>query len=125
MDVTVKRDGDIRTYSLTLTDKYGKEEITREAPSEVLSLFGAEFETPDSETMNKLGIDYGVQITKLDRGSRLAQSGIEEGFIITRIDKTLVDNPSDVREILEGKRGGVLIEGIYPNGTVAYYGFGL
>ncbi len=125
VDVAVKRDGDIRTYSLTLTDRYGKEVITKEAPTEVVSLFGAEFETPDSETMNKLGIDYGVQITNLDRGSRLAKSGIEEGFIITRIDKTQVNSPSDVREILEGKRGGVLIEGVYPSGTVAYYGFGL
>jgi Do/DeqQ family serine protease len=125
VDVTVKRDGDIRNYSLTLTDKYGKEVITKEAPSEVVSLFGAEFGTPDSETMNKLGIDYGVQITNLERGSRLAKSGMEEGFIITRIDKTQVNSPSDVREILEGKRGGVLIEGIYPSGTVAYYGFGL
>lgn len=125
VDLAVKRDGDIRTYSLTLTDKYGKEVITKEAPREVVSLFGAEFETPDSETMKKLGIDYGVQISNLDRGSRLAKSGIEEGFIITRIDKTQVNSPSGVREILEGKRGGVLIEGIYPSGTVAYYGFGL
>jgi hypothetical protein len=27
--------------------------------------------------------------------------------------------------ILENKKGGVLIEGVYPNGMRAYYGFGL
>jgi hypothetical protein len=28
-------------------------------------------------------------------------------------------------DLLEEKEGGVLIEGVYPNGTKAYYGFGL
>jgi hypothetical protein len=31
----------------------------------------------------------------------------------------------DIEEILSHKSGGVLIEGVYPNGVRAYYGFGL
>jgi hypothetical protein len=31
----------------------------------------------------------------------------------------------DLERILAAKRGGVLIEGIYPNGVRAYYGLGL
>lgn len=125
VNVRVKRDGRLKDYKLTLKDRYGREDLSREEPNEVVSLFGAEFKKPDRKIMEKLGIDYGVQITNINRDSRLASSGIEEGFIITRIDKTQVNEPSDVKEILEGRRGGVLIEGVYPNGTVAYYGFGL
>ena len=31
----------------------------------------------------------------------------------------------DIKSTLENKKGGVLIEGIYPNGMRAYYGFGM
>jgi len=58
-------------------------------------------------------------------GGKLRSSGIREGFIITRIDRTLMREPKDVLRALDEKRGGVLIEGVYPNGTRAYYGLGV
>jgi len=30
-----------------------------------------------------------------------------------------------LKDILESKKGGLLIEGVYPNGTRAYYALGL
>lgn len=36
-----------------------------------------------------------------------------------------VSEPGDVERILSASRGGVLLEGVYPNGTKAYYGLGL
>lgn len=125
VDVKVKRNGNYEMYSLTLTDSRGKETITAEAPSDELSLYGAVFERASNELLQKLNLENGVQVISLERDSRLASSGIEEGFIITRIDKKVIAKPQDIEEVLEGKRGGVLIEGVYPNGTVAYYGFGL
>jgi serine protease Do len=50
---------------------------------------------------------------------------MKEGFIITAIDKKMVYKPSEVEAILRSKQGGVLIEGIYPDGTKAYYAIGL
>jgi hypothetical protein len=52
-------------------------------------------------------------------------AGVKKGFIVTKIDGTRVSSPEELKSTLEGKSGGVLIEGIYPNGTKAYYGFGL
>ena len=52
-------------------------------------------------------------------------AGIKEGFIITRVDKKLIHNYDDLLNALEDKKGGVLIEGVYPNGMKAYYGFGI
>jgi serine protease Do len=34
-------------------------------------------------------------------------------------------SPEDITNALQGKQGGVLIEGIYPNGMRAYYGLGV
>lgn len=125
VDVEIKRNGNYKTYSLTLTDSRGRETITTEAPSEQVALYGAVFEKASNEMLQNLSLENGVQVTELERDSRIAASGIEEGFIITRIDKKVIAEPQDIEELLEGKRGGVLIEGVYPNGTVAYYGFGL
>jgi hypothetical protein len=58
-------------------------------------------------------------------GGKLRSSGIKEGFIITRIDQEQIRTADDIERILAAKRGGVLIEGIYPNGVRAYYGLGL
>lgn len=125
VDVKVKRNGKYKTYRMTLTDGHGNKTLSKEAPREEIALFGATFESADAEALQKLNLDHGVKVKSLERNSRLATSGIEEGFIITRIDKKVISSPEDIKQILEGKRGGVLIEGVYPNGTVAYYGFGL
>ncbi|MBU1720138.1 MAG: deoxyribonuclease HsdR, partial [Bacteroidetes bacterium] len=58
-------------------------------------------------------------------GGKLRSAGIREGFIITRVDKTPISNTNGLITALKSKKGGILIEGIYPNGMKAYYGFGL
>jgi len=91
---------------------------------EVVSALGATFENINSSDMKKLNIDNGLRVTKLNAG-KLLSAGIKEGFIITSVDKKKVSNVDDIKTALENKKGGVLIEGIYPNGMRAYYGFGL
>ncbi len=85
---------------------------------------GAEFEELTHEELSKLKIQTGVKLSKLKEG-KLANAGIKEGFIITSIDKRKIETTKDIQTLLENKTGGVLIEGIYPNGMRAYYGFGL
>ncbi|MCC6837843.1 MAG: deoxyribonuclease HsdR, partial [Bacteroidia bacterium] len=72
----------------------------------------------------KLGIENGLKISKLSAG-KLLSAGIKEGFIITGVDKKKISSVEDIKSALENKKGGVLIEGVYPNGMRAYYGFGL
>ncbi|MFM1875289.1 MAG: hypothetical protein RL266_1026, partial [Bacteroidota bacterium] len=42
-----------------------------------------------------------------------------------RVDRNSVRSAQDVMDALSKKEGGVLIEGVYPNGLTAYYGFGM
>jgi serine protease Do len=79
----------------------------------------------DSGELGKLRTANGVKIASLSPNSKLAGAGIKEGFIITSINKKKVSNSKEAEEILENISGGVLIEGIYPNGMKAYYGFGM
>lgn len=89
-----------------------------------INSLGAVFEDLSAEDMARYKIQNGVRISKLDAG-KLAGVGIKEGFIITSIDKKKVSSVKDIQSLLENKTGGVLIEGLYPNGMRAYYGFGL
>lgn len=97
-----------------------KPEVFRTA----VNSLGAEFEELNAEDLGKYNITSGVKIAKLQAG-KLANAGIKEGFIITSVDKKKVSNIKDIQSMLENKTGGVLIEGMYPNGMRAYYGFGL
>lgn len=111
-------------FNVTLRNQYGNTEIKKKSEVTAAAAFGATFETADANTMKRLRLNSGVAVNNITEGS-IRNAGIKNGFIITKIDKKRVTSPEDVTQMLEKSKGGVLIEGIYPNGTVAYYGFGL
>ncbi|MFN5324835.1 MAG: Do family serine endopeptidase [Bacteroidota bacterium] len=121
IEVTLNRNNSLKTVVVTLRNKDGEIKVVK---NETVSHLGAEFATVSKEESAKLGIRSGVKITKLDAG-KLRNAGIREGFIIQSIDNRPVSTPNDITSVLNNKKGGVLIEGLYPNGTRAYYGFGL
>lgn len=124
IDVTVFKDGDIDDYSLTLRNVYGSTKIVSEKDEMYVRELGAAFTKPDKETMKDLGIDHGMQITSLRSGA-LSNKGIDKGFIIQRLNKQEIRNVNDIKEVVNSVRGGLLIEGVYPNGQRVYYGIGL
>jgi Do/DeqQ family serine protease len=119
--VTLIRGESEKTVNVILRNKNGNTGIVK---NDMVSVLGARFETVSGEQLNELGIRHGVQVTELNSG-KLRSAGIREGFIIQSIDKRKVSSAEDISLALKDKKGGVLIEGIYPNGMRAYYGFGL
>lgn len=122
VNVLVLRDGKEKLVSVTLRNKDGDTSIVKSDPA--LNLLGGTFENANMEEKAKLGIQGGVKVSKLLNG-KLRAAGIKEGFIITSIDKKPIRTTSDLENALRSKQGGVLIEGFYPNGMKAYYGFGI
>ena len=121
--VTVLRDEELRKFDVELRNRNGDTElISKEA--DVLVQLGADLEPLSSESLRQLGIRNGLQVHNLTNG-KLKGAGIKEGFIITRVDRRPVQSSKDVMSALSKKDGGVLIEGVYPNGLTAYYGFGM
>ena len=122
VNLTVIRNGKEQPFILTLRNREGETNLVKnEGP---FNLLGATFENAGKEEKQRLGLQGGVKVTKLTSG-KLLTSGVREGFIITSIDKKPVLNTEDLSNALKTKQGGVLLEGIYPNGLRAYYGFGL
>jgi Do/DeqQ family serine protease len=122
VNVTILRDNKEITYTVTL--KSLDNEITLSKASNEITLMGAKFSELSSEEKQKLGIKYGVKISDLKPG-KFSKAGIEEGFIITRMNNNEVSSIDDVKNILNKTRGGLYIEGLYPNGVIAYYAFGI
>ena len=120
--VLAKRDGKEKHFEVTLRNMNGNTEIVER--SESLSVLGASFETASRDELKKLGISSGVKVISLTSG-KLMKAGVKEGFIITKINNTKIESVGDVKTVIEKVRGGVYIEGIYPDGLIAYYAFGM
>ncbi len=122
--VTVWRDGKLQNVTVTLRNRDGKAELEDfTAKKEVsVSSLGAEFSLPTQSEKESLKINGGVKVESIVPG-KLKSVGVQKGFIITKVDGTPVSGPDQLESLLQQKSGNVLLEGIYPNGTKAYYGF--
>ncbi len=87
----------------------------------MFSMLGAEFEELSAKDLKKLGIQNGIKVKKLNRGKLSKLTKIKEGFIITKSDNNRVSSKEDLKRLLQNKKGGVLIEGIYPGARGKYY----
>jgi Do/DeqQ family serine protease len=126
VNVGVWRDGKMQNVMVTLRNREGAAELENfeaRAAATVASL-GADFVAPSESELSALRLTGGAKVETLNTG-KLKAAGVQKGFIITKVDSEKVGSPEDLTRILKGKSGGVLIEGVYPNGTKAYYGFGL
>ncbi|MHC1708094.1 MAG: Do family serine endopeptidase [Bacteroidales bacterium] len=115
-----EREGKTKLSTLVLKNKEGSYGLVKRDDSNYFEALGADLSPLSKEERRWFRIDYGVKITKLKDGL-LSKSGVREKFIITSVDKNIVRESDDVRNALKGKKGGVMVEGIYPNGMRAYY----
>ncbi|TLP80775.1 Do family serine endopeptidase [Maribacter sp. ACAM166] len=121
----VNRNGKEKELEVELKNAEGGTSIIKMEEKEVLNLLGANFENVSDDLAKKFELNGGVQVTKLYPGKIKNETQMREGFIITHIDGKRINDVKDVQEILEGKKGGVMLEGIYEDGVKYYYAFGL
>lgn len=120
VDVVVIRDKEKKQFSVTLRNKHGDTQIVRDN----ISVLGAEFESVSDNVKRELNIGYGIIIKSLKNG-KLKDAGLKKGFIITNVNKKPIYEVSDFKREIGNARGGILVEGVYPNGESAYYVFGV
>jgi len=122
INVLIKRRGNMKQFEVTLRNLQGDTKIvTIKTYGTVL---GAKIVELEKDEKAKLGLKYGVKVTELQTG-KLKSEGVKEGFIITQVNNKPVYSVSELEKLINSTKGGVYIEGIYPDGIVAYYAFGL
>jgi len=124
VQVTFLSKNKLKTTNVELRDNEGKTEVSTKEEPDITKVLGAQLLDVPDNVASRLGIKGGAQVYELSKG-KLSMNGIKKGFIITKIDGDQVLSKDDFQRLIEKKSGGVLIEGVYENGTKAYYGFGL
>ncbi len=118
--ITVKRNNSEKQITVTLRNKLGDTGIIRTGNV----VLGSELEAISDRDKQRLGINRGIRVAKIGNG-KLREAGVTEGFIITDVNKRPVFEVNEFRRIISSARGGILIEGLYPNGETAYFVFGV
>ncbi|QJW92157.1 Do family serine endopeptidase [Spirosoma taeanense] len=126
VNITINRDGSERDVKVELRNRNGgrdvikKSDVTASATS--LSTLGASFEEISAQDAKQLGISGGVRVKKIMEG-KLAETDIEEGFIIVKANGRNVKTTKDLQTIMSAvKEGeGLMLIGMYPNSSRMYY----
>ena len=122
--IELLRDGENVEKTVTLKNLEGNVELVSNENVEIQQLLGAKLEEPSEEELEDLELDGGVKVTDIFPG-KLAKAGVQEDFIITSVNNEAITNKKDLLDLLKDKKGGILLQGVYPNGAESYYAFGL
>ncbi len=118
INLMYKRNKKIIHHSLVLTNKEGTTELLERNVVTSRTL-GADLEKVSKVERDLLNIKHGVRILKV-RNGLINQMKIEEGFIITYINKVPITDPETLNDILTNIRGRVYLEGLNKRGTKQY-----
>jgi S1-C subfamily serine protease len=122
LDITVNRDGKEIGLVTTLKNKDGKSEVTKSERKEIFEVLGAEFAELTAKDKKNAKVEQGVKVSRIFPGGKLrSQTDMKEGFIITKVDKQIVNSVKELAALLEKKSGGVMLEGVYDDLPGNYY----
>lgn len=123
LSVVVNRSGKNEVFNVVLKNKLGTTEmLTKE--EKLLRNFGAELEELSSTDKRRLGLRYGIRVSKI-LGGRFQKAGIPKDFIIVKLNNVYVENVESFERLVRqfDPGDGVLIQGFEPNGKANYYAF--
>lgn len=123
IDVTYKRDGEIKTISAKLKNLDNEIKIVKK--DESYKIEGASFRNATEEEIEEYGVEDGVIIENIGKG-KWKDAGVDDGFLITSINKRKVKDVNELRGLLRNSSGeGILIRGKYSDeDKEIYYGMG-
>lgn len=120
--VTIKYVRQQRTFTTTviLQNKNKSQRVLAENESTSLSDPGFELRNLNADERRQLGVD-GIKVVSVLRGSAIAQTNMEPGFIITAMNDRPVASVGELSRRLQEVQGKVVLEGIYEGYEGKYY----
>lgn len=111
ISITYQREGKEFTNTITLRNVTGTTEVVKNS---VLDKLGAQLETLSKDDAKELNVKGGVVIKSIGSRGLLSKVRVQEGYVILKVDSKEVTSVEDFRKALDGSKGSVKIEGIYP-----------
>lgn len=120
--VVYKRNNEIKEIDVQLKNINQELEIIRSVNTQIITIeeLGAEITGISDKDKETLSLENGVKIIRITEG-KLRDARLEEGFIITHIDKIPLESPEDLVEAITNTNEELLLEGIYPDGQRVFY----
>lgn len=108
------RNGEQKTVPVILKNKAGNTNVVK--VTSVMDRLGAELVNIDKKTATANNLNGGVLVKKIQAGSAIQKSRIQEGFIITAVNGIEVNTIDDLKAALSSSSnsGTVRFDGIYP-----------
>ena len=116
--LSVKRDGKVKQFDVTLRNKAGKTELVTKEDVDVVDALGGKFADAGAKLCRELDIKGGVQVVGIKADGILARARVKQGFVITHINDRPVYSLGDMQRMTVKVRS---IDGVYPNGRSASY----
>lgn len=116
--ISIKRDGKVKHFEVTLRNKAGKTEPVSKQDLASLQSLGGAFEDVSRRVAQNLGIKGGVKVTQVHEGGFLDKARVRPGFVITHLNEVAVGSVAEMESLLEsGKVGDKVtsVDGIYPS----------
>ena len=128
VNLTVNRDGKEKDINVTLRNRTGGSEIIkRDETAEAMTALGAEFGDLSKTEVTRLSrykLNGGVKVLSAGQ-SKLGRAGVEEGFIITKVNGKAVKSVKELKDAISGKEDSMVqFEGLYPDAPYDIYSFG-
>lgn len=121
VEVKYLRNGKEMTTTATLKNFSGDTKVVVKEVPKITELNGVAFEDVRSSVKERLQLEGGAAITSVDNET-WREAGAQEGFIITRVGRTNIQNAEELIEVLKKYQGEeVSILGVYPNGQRSYF----
>lgn len=112
IQVAFYRNGQLNTTQLTLRNSDNTTEIITLTDLNTLDALGVELRDLDKQETRLLG-KQGVVVRSIKRGSIIAQTNMDPGFIITHVNTKRVKTTREVAEAIENASGKIRVEGFY------------
>ena len=114
------RNGKTNTTTTVLKNKLGTTKLIEKSESKIVEFLGAEFISLSESEKTKYRVRSGIKVQKVGSG-KLKEKNVPQGFIILKVADKFVSQPSEIVDILSNTSGGVLVEGLMPDGQRAYF----
>lgn len=118
IQVSVKRDGRVKQFEVTLRNKSGNTEIVTSDVRNFIDALGGRFSDLSDKKAKELKIKGGVVVMSVDQNGLLAKARIRSGYIITHINSRPINDISSL-SLMNGKIEN--IDGVYSDGRAVSY----
>ncbi|MBA3828928.1 MAG: trypsin-like peptidase domain-containing protein [Taibaiella sp.] len=119
ISITYVRSGNVNHTTVQLKNMNGNTAIIKD--QNATRLLGANFRSLTNAEKNKYGIDGGVAVTNVGKGTIGKQTTMKNGFVIISVNENAVTSVQDLQQVLASNSNKAQLAGFYPGNDNLYY----